>query len=71
MTIEFLKYLIARIMENAVEASAEFKADMNDEFKSGRQLAYYEVLDIIQVEADVHGLDLKELGLDMDLDKDL
>nr|DAG44819.1 MAG TPA: hypothetical protein [Caudoviricetes sp.] len=71
MTIEFLRYLIARILENAHEATAEMKADMQDEFKSGRQLAYYEVLDIIQSEADVHELDLKELGLDLNLDKDL
>lgn len=71
MTIEFLKYLIARIMENAVEASAELKEDMKSEFKSGKRLAYYEVLDIIKSEADVEGLDLKELGLGIDLDKEL
>lgn len=69
MTNEFLRYLITRILENAQEAAADLAADKKSEFKSGRRLAYYEVLDIIQAEA--NGLDLKALGLDMDLDKAL
>ena len=71
MTNEFLRYLIARILENAQEAAADLAADKKSEFKSGRRLAYYEVLDIIQAEAEANGLDLKALGLDMDLDKAL
>lgn len=71
MTIEFLRFLIARILEYAHEATADMRADMQNEFKSGRQLAYYEVLDVIQAEAEAYGLDLKELGLDLNLDRDL
>lgn len=71
VTIEFLRFLIARILEYAHEATADMRADMQNEFKSGRQLAYYEVLDVIQAEAEAHGLDLKELGLDLNLDRDL
>lgn len=58
MTNEFLRHLIARILENAQEAAADLAADKKSEFKSGRRLAYYEVLDIIQAEAKANGLSL-------------
>ena len=58
-----LKYVIARLVENANDAVKESEID------KGRRLAYYEMLDILKSELDVRDADLKELGLDFDIDK--
>ncbi|MCD8021212.1 MAG: transposase [Clostridiales bacterium] len=66
---ESLKYIIARLVENANEAVEECEKDKNDAFIQVRRLAYSEVLDILKNELDVRDADLKELGLDIDVDK--
>ncbi|MBC5689770.1 transposase [Mediterraneibacter sp. NSJ-55] len=66
---ESLKYIIARLVENANEAVEESDRDRNDLFNQGRRLAYYEMLDILKSELDARDADLKELGLDFDVDK--
>lgn len=68
LTREGLKYVIARLLENANEAVEESKADREDMFAAGRRLAYYEMLDILKTELDVRDQDLKEFGLDIDLE---
>ncbi len=69
LTPEALEYIIARVIDNAKDAVNEAKENPSDEFYAGRRLAYYEVLDIIQAELDIHDQNLKEYMLDMDLDK--
>ncbi len=64
-----LKYVIARLVENANDAVKESEIDKGDMFNQGRRLAYYEMLDILKSELDVRDADLKELGLDFDIDK--
>ena len=64
-----LKYVIARLVENANDAVKESEIDKGDMFNQGRRLAYYEMLDILKSELDVRDTDLKELGLDFDIDK--
>lgn len=64
---ETMKYIIARLVVNANEAITESEADKEDLFKSGRRLAYYEMLDILKSEIDARGLDLKEFGLAIDV----
>lgn len=66
---EAIKYIIARLVDNANEAVTESEADKEDLFKSGRRLAYYEMLDILKSEIDARDLDLKEFGLDIDVDR--
>lgn len=66
---ESLKYIIARLVENANEAVEESNKDRSDSFNQGRRLAYYEMLDILKSELDVREADLKELGIDFDVDK--
>lgn len=67
MSEDFVKYLISRISENAIESWAYSLANKDDAFESGRSLAYYEVLDIIQKELKVNGFDLEEFGISQDL----
>lgn len=66
---EALKYIIARLVDNANEAIEESNKDRSDAFNQGRRLAYYEMLDILKSELDVRDADLKEMGLDFDVNK--
>lgn len=68
MTEAELKFIISRVVSNAFEALEESKKNKDDEFANGRSLAYYEVLDTIKSELDVREQDLKEMGLDIDLE---
>ena len=65
---ESYKYILARVLERAFESIDEAK-ESGDDFSNGRKLAYYEVADIIKSELYVREADLKELGLDIDLEK--
>ena len=67
---EDMKYIISRIIERAYEAAEECRQASADQFEEGRALAYYEVLDIIRSELDAHGYDLKEFGLNVNLEKE-
>lgn len=68
LTKDGIKYMVARLLENANEAVEESKADKENMFAAGRRLAYYEMLDILKTELDVRDQDLKEFGLDIDLE---
>ena len=67
LTKDGIKYMISRLLQNASEAVKQSKQDREDAFSSGRALAYYEMLDILQSELDARGQDLQEYGLDVDL----
>lgn len=64
---ETLQYLISRILERALESRQEKNDAPGDDFQDGRNLAYYEVLDILKSELIIHGYDPKEYGLDFNL----
>lgn len=66
---ETLKYIIARLVERADEAMQEYLNDKDNDFKNGRSLAYYEMLDILRTELDFSEQDLNEFGLDFDLEE--
>ena len=67
MTDSEIKFIISRVLDNAKDAIKE--TDNNAEFNSGKLFAYYEILDTIKNELIVRGQDLKEFGLDIDLEK--
>ncbi len=69
LTQEDIEYIVARLLKNANEAVGEYQKDTNNLFMVGRKLAYYEMLDILRTELDVRDQDLKELGLDIDLEQ--
>lgn len=68
LTKDGIKYIIARLLDNANDAVEQSKADKDDKFAAGRRVAYYEMLDILKTELDVRDQDLKEFGLDIDLE---
>ncbi len=67
LTKEGIKFIIARLLENAADAVEESKKKPADEYSIGRRVAYYEMLDILKSELDVRDQDLKEFGLDINL----
>lgn len=71
ISVEGIGYIVTRIVERAKEAAGEAKEDKTDNFKDGRALAYYEVLDILRTELEARDLDLNYVGLGFDLEKEL
>lgn len=68
LTVDAIKFIIARVLDNANDAFEEAKENKGELFYQGKKLAYYEVLDTIRNELYGHDQDLKEFGLDIDLD---
>ncbi len=71
LTKDGIKYMIARLLDNANEAAEQSRADSDDKFAAGRRVAYYEMLDILKTELDIRDQDLKEFGLDIDLENQI
>ena len=69
MTDATLKFILSRVIEKANDAFEEASQNKNDLYYEGRKIAYYEVLDTIKSELEAHDQDLKEYGLDIDLEK--
>ena len=68
ITAEGLACIVERLVLNAKEAHDESVKDNNDLFKQGRRLAYYEMLDMLKTELEMQDADLREFGLDIDVD---
>ncbi len=64
-----LRFLVYRLRERALDALKESRDEPEDTFLAGRRMAYYEVLDILKTELSLRDADLKEVGLDTDLDR--
>jgi hypothetical protein len=62
-----IKFIIARVLDNAKDSCEEAKNN-SDDFYKGKRLAYYEILDTIKNELNIRDQDLEEFGLDIDLD---
>ena len=69
LSSDAVKYIIARIIDNANDTIKDYKQNKNDDFVKGKKLAYYEVLDTIKNELSVRNQNLNEFGLNIDLDK--
>lgn len=69
MNEETIKYIIARVVDNANDVLEEERKNKDDAFYKGKKLAYYEILDTIKNDLDINDQDLKEFGLDVDLEK--
>lgn len=66
-----IAYIVSRVLNNANDAIQAKKESPNDEFIEGKILAYYEVLDTIKNELIARDEDLKEYGLDINLEKEI
>jgi hypothetical protein len=64
---EFLIDLVYIIKENLDSV----KEDPQDDYNNGKVFAYFDVLTLIQMQAQGFGIDIKELGLDYDLMQEL
>lgn len=71
ISVESMKRIALRLLKKAQEATAEFRSKPGDEYLSGRSEACYELMDILQSELEVEGIELKQVGLDVDLVKEL
>ena len=71
LTKEGIEYIIGRLLKNTQETAVEWEKDKGNLFYDGKALAYYEMLDIIKAELDIREQDLKEFGLDVNLEKKL
>lgn len=68
LTKDGIKYIIARLLDNANDAVRESSEHKDDLFAAGRRLAYYEMLDVLKNELNIRDQDLKEFGLDINLE---
>lgn len=64
-----IKLIISRVIDNAADALEEAKENQNDDFYNGKKLAYYEILDTIKNDLVINEQDLREFGLDINLEK--
>ena len=71
LTKEGIEYIIGRLLKNAQETVGEWKKDKSNLFYDGTALAYYEMLDIIKAELDIREQDLRECGLDINVEEKL
>lgn len=69
MMNETIKYILSRVIDNANDASMESREHPDDDFYKGKKLAYYEVLDTIKNELIAKDQNLKEFGLDINLEE--
>lgn len=65
MRDETIRYIIARVVDNV----NSIDPSENNDFINGKKLAYYEVLDTIKNELIANGVDLREFGLDINLEE--
>lgn len=70
MNDEAIKYILSRVLDNANDALKESRENKDDDFYKGKKMAYYEVLDTIKNELEAREQDLKEFGLDINLEKE-
>ena len=71
MSESALQYILSRMLDNANDTMKELNNNPKDLFYQGKQLAYYEMIDTIKNELEAHNQDLKEYGLDFDLEDKL
>lgn len=68
LSVEAMEYIVARLVKNAQEAHEDLINDGKDLFNEGRNLAYYEMLDIIKNELEARDIDVSKFGIDFDID---
>lgn len=74
MTIEKeeqLKYVVARLLDNARDIKEQREKFGKDDFSDGQLSATYAMLDTMKSQLIIDDIDLKEFGLDIDLEKAL
>lgn len=74
LTSEQVEYLIQRLLDNAAYAKKqrdEDNSDENNQYYAGLMQGYYEMLDTLKNQLVIDDQDLKEFGLDINLEEEL
>ena len=69
MSDDIIAYLISRLLNAAEESSEEMKRNDSNLFAQGKNLAYYEMLDMLKSGIDMYDFPLQNYGLDQQLEK--
>ena len=69
MTDYGFQFIVERIIKNAYESLNDARENPDSDYHGGHIIAHYEILDIIKAELEVREEDLKEYGLDIDLEQ--
>ena len=64
-----MKRMISRLIDNANDAIKDAADNKNDDFYDGKVAAYYEMLDSLKNDLKIEDADIKNFGLDIDLDQ--
>lgn len=68
MNQDIIAYLINRLLAAAKENSDQAKADNSNEFLQGKNLAYYEMLDMLKSGIEMYDLDISDYDLEGNLE---
>lgn len=71
ISVEDLSYIVKRLLDHARSTRDACKKNKDDTLEAGRHDGCYEMLDILQCELEAAGVDLQEIGFDVDLLKEL
>ena len=69
---EEIEYIIERIIKSASDAQSDRDKNADESnrlFYDGLLQGYHEVLDIIKTQLDLYDIDLKDYGLNIDIEK--
>lgn len=69
MSNDIIAYLVERLLDAAEDSSEEMKRNGSDVFAQGKNLAYYEMLDILKSGLDMYDVPLQNYGLDQQLER--
>lgn len=69
MNDDIIAYIVSRLLNAAEEASKEMKQNNSDAFAEGKNLAYYQMLDIVKSGLEMYDIQLQKYGLDRQLEK--
>ena len=63
------QFIVERIIKNAYESLNDARENPGSDYHGGHIIAHYEILDIIKTELEVRGENLKDYGLDVNLEE--
>ena len=69
MTDYVFQFIVERILKNAYESLNDARENPGSDYHGGHIIAHYEILDIIKTELEVRGENLKDYGLDVNLEE--
>jgi hypothetical protein len=67
LTKDGIAFIVNRVLDNAKDAIKDYE-DKPSDYNAGIKFAYYEILDTIKNELEIHGEDVKKYGLDFQLE---